>query len=98
MLRVSQINDRFGTVVSVEGQLTRDYVGVTEDSCIQALGHGTQVFLYLRDVTYIDQSGQDLLRRLADQGVKLLATGVYTSHLVNSLQPIPAAQRPNSAE
>jgi len=43
------------------------------------------VQLYLRDVTSVDQSGQNLLSRLAAKGIDLVASGVYTSYLVQAL-------------
>jgi hypothetical protein len=49
--------------------------------------------LFLRDVSAIDEAGRNLLRRLSERGVRLLASGVYTSHLVKSLQGAEAAQR-----
>ncbi|MCE5310934.1 MAG: hypothetical protein LLG20_25105 [Acidobacteriales bacterium] len=42
--------------------------------------------MFLRDVSVIDAAGRDLLRRLVGQGVRLLGSGVYTSHLVKSLR------------
>jgi hypothetical protein len=44
-------------------------------------------YLYLRDVSVIDQAGRALLSRLAARGIRLLANGVYTSHLVQDLSP-----------
>jgi hypothetical protein len=38
----------------------------------------------LRDVTNVDEAGKVLLRRLLAKGVSLVASGVYTSYLVQS--------------
>jgi len=90
---VSQTKDRFGTVVNIDGQLVGDHVHVAEDCCSQALSSGTPVSLFLRDVSAIDEAGRNLLRRLAEQGVQLLASGVYTSYLVKTLQRAGTALR-----
>ncbi len=94
IFRVSQTKDRFGTVVNIDGQLVGDYVRVAMDYCSQALASGTPVSLFLRDVSAIDEAGRKLLRSLAERGVRLLASGVYTSHLVKGLQRASHAQRP----
>jgi hypothetical protein len=94
MFRVNQTKDRFGTVVSIDGQLVGDYVHVAEECCSQALSDGKPVRVFLRDVSAIDEAGRDLLRRLAEQGVRLLASGVYTSHLVKCLLAARETARP----
>ena len=73
--RLSEAKDRFGTVINIDGQLAGDCVQVIEDCCSQALSSGTPVSLFLRDVSVVDEAGRDLLSRLADQGVRLLASG-----------------------
>lgn len=96
LFRVDQTKDRFGTVVSVAGQLIEKSVHVVEDCCSTALSSGKPVFLYLQDVSEIDDAGRNLLRDLSERGVRLLASGVYMSHLVASLQsPRTAARAPS---
>jgi hypothetical protein len=41
----------------------------------------------LRDVSVVGEDGQALLRRLATKGVRLKASGIYTSYIVQSIQP-----------
>jgi ABC-type transporter Mla MlaB component len=48
--------------------------------------------LDLNDVTFIDKSGVRLLRALCRKGAQLVASGVYTKHLVEKAQ---TRQRPN---
>ncbi len=93
LFRLTQTNGREGTVVNIDGQFAGDCVQVTEECCSQALSSGTRVSLFLRDVTVVDHAGRDLLKRLADQGVRLLASGIYTSHLVENLQGGRTARR-----
>ncbi|MEN6605112.1 MAG: hypothetical protein ABFD86_22110 [Bryobacteraceae bacterium] len=59
---------------------------LVEECCLKALLSGRPLRVFLRDVSVIDAAGRDLLRRLVGQGVRLLGSGVYTSHLVKSLR------------
>lgn len=79
-------------MVTIDGQLLAEFVGIAENCCREALASGQPVCVSLRDVTGIDDAGRDLLCRLAERGVRLRASGIYTSHLVRMLQRI--AKRP----
>lgn len=72
-------------MLTVDGQLSGDSIDVVETCCAQARSCGKAVQVFLRDVTGVDQSGRMLLTRLAAKGVDLVATGVYTSYLVQEL-------------
>jgi ABC-type transporter Mla MlaB component len=87
MFRVSKAEERSRTIVTIDGQLSGDYIAVVETCCNQALSTGKPVHLFLRDVSTIDQAGRALLCRLAAKGVRLLASGVYTSYLLQALSP-----------
>lgn len=87
MLRVSRSEERLRTVVTLDGQFSRDSIEAVEACCDQAIAAGKPVDLFLRDVSMIDQAARALLRRLAASGVRLLASGVYTSHIVRMLKP-----------
>ena len=86
MFRVNKVAEPSQTVVTIEGQLSGDYIEAVETCCDQAISEGKPVQLFLRDVSTIDQGGRALLCRLAAKGVHLLASGVYTSYLVRTLQ------------
>jgi hypothetical protein len=90
MIRVSKAEERSHTMVTIDGQLSADYIGVVETCCDQAMATGKPVHLLLRDVSTIDQAGRALLCRLAAKGVGLLAIGVYISNLVQSISPAGA--------
>jgi anti-anti-sigma regulatory factor len=55
----------------------------------------------LNDVTFIDKSGERLLRALAKKGAQLIATGVYIQHVLeevkNSCMPSAERMRQNSS-
>ena len=94
---MSQTTNRFETVVYIDGQLAGDYVQIAGAFCSQALSSGKPVRVFLRDVSAIDEAGRNLLRGLAEHGVRLLASGVYTSHLVKCLQRAGIAQQPTGS-
>jgi len=80
--------------VTVDGQLSGDSIEVVETCCDQAESNGKPVQLFLRDVTTIDQAGRTLLARLAARGIRLIASGVYTSYLVQTAATLN--QRPGT--
>jgi hypothetical protein len=105
MIRVAKTEERSGTVVTIDGELSGDSITVVETCCSQAEANRKPVSLFLRDVTTVDQAGTILLRRLAGRGVHLRAKGLYTSYLVQTLgggdpaaQDFSAGAEPLSAE
>jgi hypothetical protein len=87
MFLVSKAEEPSLTIITVDGQLAGDSIAVVETCCDLAISAGKAVQLFLRDVPMVDQAGRALLCRLAARGVRLLARGVYTSHLVRALNP-----------
>jgi hypothetical protein len=73
-------------LIIIDGQLLGEYVLVAENYCTQALTSGKAISIILRDVSVIDDGGRNMLRRLARRGVRLHGTGLYTSHIVKTLQ------------
>jgi ABC-type transporter Mla MlaB component len=87
VFRVSKAEEKTRTIVTIDGELSGDYIEVVETCCDQAISAGKPVRLFLRDVPAVDQASRALLCRLAAKGVRLLARGVYTSYLVRALDP-----------
>jgi hypothetical protein len=85
MIHVTKTEERWRTVVTVDGQLSGDSIDVVETCCSEAESGGKPVQLFLRDVTTVDQTGRMLLKRLAGKGIRLAASGVYTTYLVQAL-------------
>jgi hypothetical protein len=85
MIRVTKTEEQSHTIVTIDGELSGDSIAVVEACCNQARSNGKPIELFLRDITTVDQAGQMLLSRLAAKGVRLVARGVYTSYLVQSL-------------
>lgn len=87
MFWVSKAEERTRSVVTIDGQLSGDDIEAVETCCDQAIAAGKPVDLFLSDVSTIDEAGRTLLRRLAARSVRLLASGVYTSYIVQTLTP-----------
>jgi hypothetical protein len=85
MIRVIKQEEQSLTTVTIDGQLSSDSIAIVETCCNQARSTGNPVQLFLRDISAVDQAGEMLLRRLAARGISLVARGVYTSYLVQSL-------------
>ena len=87
MIRIMTADEPALTMITVDGQLAGDNIQAVETSCDQARSNGKPIWLFLRDVSVIGEDGQALLRRLATKGVRLTASGIYTSYIVQSIQP-----------
>jgi hypothetical protein len=98
MFRVTKAEEQSRTIITVDGQLSGEYLGIVEACCCQADSNGKPVDLFLRDVSTVDEVGRILLRRLAAKGVRLLARGVYTSYIVQALGLSGTASRNSSIE
>jgi hypothetical protein len=81
MIRVTKSEEPSKTVVTIDGQLSGESVGLVETYCKEAESDGKPVYLFLRDVTAIDDGGRLLLRHLARNG-HVSRKGVYTSYAV----------------
>jgi len=82
VIRIFTADEPRAITITVDGLLVDGCVETVETSSHQALGQGRPVHLYLRDVSHIDERGRSLLSRLASKGVKLSASGVYSSWIV----------------
>ena len=82
MIRIFTTDEPKEITITVDGQLVSDYVGSVQTCVNQAIGHKRPVHLFLRDVSHIDEHGRALLSRVAMNGVRLSASGVYSSYVV----------------
>src|SRR6266404_1626893 len=86
MIRIEATNNPGGITIAIDGQLIGVYVAEVEDSIRKSMEQYDDVHLFLRNVSHIDEMGHALLSRLAAQGLKLSATGLYSSHVVTQVQ------------
>lgn len=47
---------------------------------------GRSCLVDLRDVTFIDESGEKVLRKMMDEGAQFLCRGVYTTQVVGEME------------
>jgi len=93
MIWIMTAHEPAGTLITVDGRLSGDSVGAVESCCMQAISNGKPVWLYLRDVSTIDERGHTLLRQLAEKAVGLKASGIYSSYIVDKIQSAHLAKR-----
>jgi len=86
MMQVITADELTSTTITVDGTLSGDCVEPVETSCKQAISKGKPVRLYLRDVSTIDGRGRTLLLELAQKGVCLKASGLYSSYILDEIQ------------
>jgi len=87
MIRVMTADEPALTTITVDGQLSGEYIELVERCCEEARSKGKPICLFLRDVPVIGEDGRALLRRLVTKGVHLKSSGVYNSYIVESIQP-----------
>jgi ABC-type transporter Mla MlaB component len=86
MIRIQTASNPDGITITIDGQLIGEYFEEVEISIRKAIERRNNVHLFLRDVSHIDEAGRALLSRLAAQGVKVSAAGVYSSYVVTEIQ------------
>ena len=85
MIRIMTATEPKAIKITVDGQLAGESVEAVDTHVSQAIGDGRPILLFLRDVSSIDENGRGLLSRLAAQGVRLSAAGVYSSFVVTEI-------------
>jgi len=93
MLRLERADAKDGTVtLHVHGRIGGEWVGELERACRDAIEAGANPLgLDLTDVTYIDQAGLALFRRLWPH-VTVLRSSLFAAELLKPLAD-PAAHR-----
>ena len=86
MIRIQTNSDSQSVRIVIDGQLAGEDIVQMEASLRNALEPHKSASLFLRDVSHIDDAGRKLLSRLARDGVKLTASGVYSSYVVDEIR------------
>ena len=73
MLRISA-DEAVGELILIrlEGQITGQWVKLLRGTCEVPLKNGSRVVVDLKNVSFADRDGIELLRKLADRGVEIL--------------------------
>lgn len=88
MLKITTLTHTESTSFRLEGRLAGPWVQELEwcwVSTVASAREGHHFSVDLSSVTYVDSDGKDLLKKLHQQGAKLVATGCLTSCLVREI-------------
>ena len=87
MIRISELRKGSKQRLLVEGTLAGDWVEVLEKSWLEAqtLRNGESIRIDLSGVTWIDDKGRELLKRMLEDGAELRATGIMTTAMIEEL-------------
>ena len=101
MIRISKNYKGSKRRLLVEGTLAGDWVEVLEKSWLEAQTsrNGEPMRIDLSGVTWIDDKGSELLKRMLQDGTELRATGIMTKAVIEELiEEISAGTRNPSYE
>jgi anti-anti-sigma regulatory factor len=88
MLKITTLTDTESTTFRLEGRLAGPWVQELEQCWVSTVV-GTRkrhpFSVDLSAVTYVDSDGKDLLKKLHQQGAKLVASGCLTNCLVREI-------------
>ena len=87
MLKITTLTKANSTVLRLEGRLAGPWVQELERCWDSTVGTTTNrpLSMDLSAVTYVDSDGKDLLKKIHQQGGKLVASGCLTSCIVNEI-------------
>jgi len=87
VIRISEIRKGSARRLLVEGTLADDWVEVLEKSWLeaQASRYGDPMRVDLSGVTWIDDKGRKLIKRMLQDGAELRATGIMTRGVIEEV-------------
>ncbi len=87
MLRITIAETLSEQKWTVEGRLVQPWVSELKSCWTQTepARRERKCVVDLTGVTFIDKSGESALTELCEQGAELIATGVYTRHVVQNI-------------
>jgi hypothetical protein len=85
MVRISIQEQSNSVVLRVEGSLREPWVAELERVWHSNRGLYKHVSVNLENVSYVDDAAKDLLRRMSQDGVELLATGPMMTAIVEEI-------------
>ncbi|MCS7314271.1 MAG: hypothetical protein RMI94_04130 [Bryobacterales bacterium] len=93
MFRLDESERRQSTTIHINGGLVADCARLLEQRCREAMAAGRKVHVVLGRLTAADETGRQLLARLARWGVKLRALDLYAQALLDSIRRPPGGPR-----
>jgi len=87
MIRITEFGDSSGQHLFVEGALSDSSVEALETSWVRAQSqlNGKSLRIDLSGVTYVDDSGRELLARIIQSGTELRVTGIMIRAVVEEI-------------
>lgn len=87
MLKISIVENRTQRRLVLEGKLVAPWAGELGPACEKAkadLG-GRELIVEVKNLTTINQAGENVLIELMKEGIKFRGFGVYTKHMLKQL-------------
>lgn len=86
MLKVTQTDDKAGTTLILEGKVLGPWVDELQSCWSGQATHqdGNPIRVDLRDVSYVDARGRDLLNRMASEGAVLVEASDFIRYVLGS--------------
>jgi hypothetical protein len=87
MLKISIVENRSQIRLVLEGKLVAPWAGELRPACEKAKsGLGDrELVVEVKDLTAINQAGENVLLELMKEGVKFRGSGVFTKHMLKQL-------------
>jgi hypothetical protein len=88
MLKITIINTAKEERWTLQGRLVAPWVKELKATWMRArrIAPGGKCIVNLDEVTFIDQSGERMLRSMSNQGAQLVASDVYVQHVLDRLR------------
>jgi anti-anti-sigma regulatory factor len=89
MLKITITNTATEEQWTLQGRLVAPWVNELKASWKRAhrTAQGRRCIVNLDEVTFIDKSGERMLRSMSNQGAQFVASDVYVKHVLDRLQP-----------
>jgi hypothetical protein len=87
MLRISIVESSSQRRLVLEGKLVAPWAAELRTTCDKARAdlNGRELVVEIKNLTAINQAGENVLAELMIEGIKLRACGVFTKHLLKQL-------------
>ena len=90
MLRITPIESTNHSItLRLEGRLSGPWVSELGKACEKALREGNALVLNLAEVSFLDNTGIDLLTNLQHRGIKLVDCSMFVREQLKSLPSLP---------
>jgi anti-anti-sigma regulatory factor len=88
MLRITVLNDAGGATFKMEGKVAHDWVVEAQKAWVTFSNtqHEKRVVVDLCGVSFVDESGKELLARMHLSGAKLIGTGPMMGTLIDDVK------------